>query len=201
MHAREIKVVRAMISADNSEFFFSIMAMADVTTAVGNAEAKIMAVFTVFSTGSMSIMKKIITGTANIFTRESISRSLFLAMRLMLLSPSCIPTTIMESGTVISPISDTVSFIMFGSFRPSTSIATATSENIVDGLQNVLISFLKLNLLEPAFMLRIKGPAEYIYTVRQILCITIRYNMFPPNTALVMGKPMNPLFTVEKERM
>lgn len=40
MHAREIKVVRAMISADNSEFFFSIMAMADVTTAVGNAEAK-----------------------------------------------------------------------------------------------------------------------------------------------------------------
>ena len=201
MHAREIKVVRAMISADNSEFFFSIMAMADVTTAVGNAEAKTMAVFTVSSTGSLSMIRKMITGTANIFTRESISRSLFLAMRLMLLSPSCIPTTIMESGTVMSPISETVSFTMLGSFHPRMSMATATSENIVDGLQNVLISFLKLNLLEPAFMLRIKGPAEYIYTVRQILCITIRYNMFPPNTALVMGKPMNPLFTVEKERM
>ena len=125
MHAREIKVVRAMISADNSEFFFSIMAMADVTTAVGNAEAKIMAVFTVFSTGEHVHYEKIITGTANIFTRESISRSLFRAcVRCCCRQAAYLLPSWKVDG--LSPISETVSFTMLGSFHPRMSMATAT---------------------------------------------------------------------------
>lgn len=198
MDATDISVVSAIPSAARIEFLSSMRARADTMTAAGKADAKMIVTFTSADRGSQLTITNISIGRRNILRTDIIVRLLFFIILPILLSPSCIPTTSIDSGTVTSPMSVTLSNKREGSLRPMNSIITLTIETIVEGLQNVLRSLLALKLPLPELMLKIKGPAEYIYNVRQILFRIIRYNISFPKMALVMGNPMKPLLTVEK---
>ncbi len=141
----DMSVVTAMHSAARTAFLFSITATADVTTAAGKAAPKIRHTFTVSATGSQFTSRKMISGRSSIFRNDIRTRVLFLTMCSMSVSPNCIPTTSIERGTVTSPIVLTVSKSISGRCHPQTSITRPTTDIIIEGFADFLITVLISN--------------------------------------------------------
>ena len=124
-------VVMATISAAIIESRFCSLALATVTTAEGNAAAKIRHIFTSAAKGRQLTIRKVRRGSRRILMKEMPMSFLFFINSLKSQSPSCMPTISMERGVVAPPIISTQSKIIEGSFRPIKSMTMLTTEAMV----------------------------------------------------------------------
>lgn len=112
------RMVKAVICAASSAFFFCMLTTAAVAVAEGKAALKTKASFKGAAIGSQPTARKVSRGQRSSFNIEKRTRRLFFRILVRLLPPSSMPTSSMERGVVAAPSESIGPAISSGSCIP-----------------------------------------------------------------------------------